>query len=71
MLLMPSDSRTCFKAVKEAIGEGKLTLDRINESVEKLLTLKVKYVTDNYDNYLDSSFLNNGDHEKIINKINN
>ena len=71
MLLMPSDSRTCFKAVKEAIDEGKLTIDRINESVEKLLTLKVKYVTDSYDTYLDSSFLNNGDHQKIIKKINN
>ncbi len=71
MLLMPSDSRTCFKAVKEALNEGKLTLDRINESVEKLLTLKVKYVTDSYDTYLDSSFLNNGDHQKIIKKINN
>ena len=69
ILLMPTSSRTCLKSVKAALEKGTITEERINESVRKILKLKYEKIEENYNNYLDSSYLNNNEHQEIIDKI--
>ncbi len=69
ILLMPSSSRTCLKSVKNAVDEGKIDEKRIDESVRKILKLKYEKIEKDYNNYLDSSYLNSKEHQDIINKI--
>ena len=66
ILLMPSSSRKCLKSVKDAIDKGIITEERINESVRKILKLKYEKLK---DEYLDKSYLNNKEHQEIIEKI--
>lgn len=40
MLLMPADLDEAVKGIEDAVKDGKITEDRINESVLKILTLK-------------------------------
>lgn len=69
ILLMPSSSRKCLKSVKDALKEGKITEEKIDESVRKILRLKIEKVEKNYNEYLDPSYLNSKEHQEIINKL--
>lgn len=69
ILLMPSSSRKCLKSVKDALNDGKITEERIDESVRKILRLKLEKIEKNYNDYLDPSYLNSKEHQEIINKI--
>lgn len=69
ILLMPSSSRKCLKSVKSAIEDGRVTEERIDESVRKILRLKIEKIEKNYNEYLDSSYLNSKEHQEIINKV--
>ena len=42
MLLMPQNMKATHKAIVDAVNSGEITEERINESVRKILTLKVK-----------------------------
>ncbi len=64
LLLMPDDLEKSIKVVKNKISE-----ERIDESVKKILSFKYKYI-DN-DNFLDRSYLGSEEHQKIIESINN
>lgn len=70
ILLMPSSSRQCLKSVKQAIEDGKIDEERIDESVRKILKLKYEYIEKDYDNYLPKEYLNNSEHQAIVDKIN-
>lgn len=41
IILMPADFKGAFEAVKEAVADGRLTEERINESVRRILELKM------------------------------
>lgn len=69
ILLMPSSSRKALATIKEAVANGTITEEQINESVRKILTLKYKYIVDDYNNYLPESTLNSNEHQEILNKI--
>lgn len=69
ILLMPSSSRTCLKSVQDAIKEGNVTEEQINESVRKILKLKYEKIEKDYNEYFDKSYLNSKEHQDIINKI--
>lgn len=69
ILLMPSSSRKCLASVKKAIEDGKITEERIDESVRKILKLKYEKIEDNYDNYLSKDYLNSEEHQEIVKKI--
>ena len=69
ILLMPVSSRVCLKSVQDAINNGNISEEQINESVRKILKLKYERIEDNYDDYLDKSYLGNQEHQNIINKI--
>lgn len=69
LLLMPSSSRKALATIKEAVEEGIITEEQINESVRKILTLKYKYIEEDYNNYLPESTLNSNEHQEILNKI--
>lgn len=43
MLLMPSDLSECYQAVLSAVQEGRITDDRIDESVVRILKMKYTY----------------------------
>ena len=58
-----------IKAFKEALNEGLISEERINESVEKILSLKDSTIKNNYNEYLDVSYLNSSEHQDIINSI--
>ena len=69
ILLYPTDSIEAFNSVKKSVNEGKISEDRINTSVRKILFYKYKYIKDNYDNYLDISNLNSEENINTINKV--
>ena len=69
ILLMPSSSRKCLKSVQNALKNGLITEERINESVEKILRLKYEKIVDNYDNYLPVEILGSKEHNSIIDKF--
>ena len=63
LLLMPNGSRNAIKYIKEAIDSNDVKVSQIDESVKKILTYKYKYLS---DNYLDKSYLNSTEHQKIL-----
>ena len=69
ILLMPSSSRECLKAIKKAVDEGIITEERIDQSVRKILKLKYENIEENYNVYLPSSYLNSESHQKVLEKI--
>ena len=69
LLLMPEDPVNAVKIIKEAVNEGLISEERINESVEKILSLKDSTIKNNYNEYLDVSYLNSSEHQDIINSI--
>ena len=71
ILLMPKSSKKCLKSVQDAVKNGTVTEEQINESVRKILELKYEYIEKDYDNYLDVSYLNSKEHQEIINRIKN
>ena len=69
ILLMPSNSKEALNFIKESISERTITEERINESVRKILKFKYERIEDTYNDYLDKSYLNNKEHQDILNKI--
>lgn len=69
ILLMPSSSRKALATIKEAVENGTIDEEQINESIRKILTLKYKYIVDDYNNYLPESYLNSKEHQEIFNEI--
>lgn len=69
ILLMPSSSRSALAALKKAVLEGRISEERINESVRKILTLKYEEIEDDYHTYLPNSYLNSKEHQDILAKI--
>lgn len=61
ILLMPNDAKEAIDIIKENIS-----IERIDESVKKILIFKYTYLK---DNILDESYLNNKEHQEIISKI--
>lgn len=62
LLLMPKDGINTINYIKNKISE-----DRINESVRKILKFKYKYLSD--DNALDETYLNSDGHKNVIQKV--
>ncbi len=69
ILLMPNGSKDALNTIRDAVNKGMISEDTINNSVRKILTLKYKYIEDDYGEYLDSSQLNSKAHQKIVNKV--
>ena len=69
LLLMSEDPVNAVKIIKEAVNGGLISEERINESVEKILSLKDSTIKNNYNEYLDVSYLNSSEHQDIINSI--
>ena len=63
ILLMPNNAYNAIKTIKENIS-----IDRINQSVKKILLFKYTYLN---DNVLDESYFNSLEHQNIINIIKN
>lgn len=69
ILLMPSSSRKALVAVKNAVGEGVISEERIDESVRKILKLKYEKISDDYNEYLSNEYLNSKEHQDILSRI--
>ena len=41
MLLMPEDFESAFQGVLQAVSDGRLTEERIDQSVERILRIKL------------------------------
>lgn len=67
ILLMPNGSTKTISLIKESISNGKITKERINQSLKRILTLKYKQLND--DNYLTKDYLGKQEHKDIIDKI--
>lgn len=63
ILLMPLDPIEALNDIKSAIENEEISIDQINNSVEKILDFKSKYIK---ENYLDKSFLSK-DYEVLNN----
>lgn len=63
ILLMPNDAKEAIQTIKNNIS-----IERIDESVKKILLFKYQYLN---DNVLDESYFNSLEHQEIINKIKN
>ena len=62
LLLIPSDGINTINIIKDKVSEN-----RINESVRKILKFKYDYL--DKDNFLDKSYLGSMEHAKIINLV--
>ena len=69
LLLMPPSPKVCLTSVINEIQKGNISIDRINESVRKILKLKYLKIDENYNNYLPKEFLNSNSHKKILNGV--
>lgn len=69
ILLMPSSSRKALVAVKNAVEEGVIGEERIDESVRKILKLKYEKISDDYNEYLSYEYLNSKEHQDILSRI--
>ena len=69
LLLMPPSPKVCLTSVINEIQKGNISIDRINESVRKILKLKYLKIDENYNNYLPKEFLNSNSHIKILNGV--
>lgn len=66
LLLMPIDFKRAISYVKESIDEGKISLEQIHTSLEKILTLKAKKLN---NVKLEREYLGSDLHKTIIEKI--
>ena len=62
LLLIPVDGINTISIIKD-----KVSVDRINESVRKILKFKYDYL--NKDNFLDKTYLGSEEHSKIISQV--
>ena len=62
ILLMPSSIESAVSLIKESINEGTISIDRINESVEKILRLKEKLPND----ILSKEELNKEEYKNLV-----
>lgn len=67
ILLMPNGSSKTISLIKESISNGKITEERINQSLRRILTLKYEQLND--DNYLSKDYLGKQEHKDIIDKV--
>ena len=71
ILLMPNGSKNALDSIKESVKKGLISEETINNSVKKILTLKYSKIADNYNEYLNESYLNSEEHQKVIDSITN
>ena len=43
IMLMPDDYKAAFKGIRDAVNDGTISMERLNESVLRILTLKEQY----------------------------
>lgn len=71
ILLMPLSLERAISYIKEDVANGIISEDRINASVQKILTFKYRKIEKKYDEYLPSSYLGSDAHQEIINRVYN
>lgn len=69
ILLMPNGSLDAINIICDAVNKGKISEERINEAVRRILALKEKYVIDHYDEYLDKDYLTGKEAEDLMNQF--
>ena len=67
LLLMPGSSKDTINSIVKSVNEGKISVDRINDAVTRILMLKYSSINDY--KYLDKSYLNNDSHKEVINRV--
>lgn len=71
ILLMPLSLSNAISYIKEDIQNGVISEDRINASVQKILTFKYRKIEGEYNNYLPVSILASEEHKNIVNRVYN
>lgn len=66
---MPSSSKECLEIIKKAVLTGRITEERIDASVKKILKLKYENIEKSYNDYLPSKYLNSKEHQDILKKV--
>ena len=69
ILLIPSSSKECLEIIKKAVLTGRITEERIDASVKKILKLKYENIEKSYNDYLPSKYLNSKEHQDILKKV--
>lgn len=67
ILLMPTFDINTINIIKNAISDGEISEEQINESVTKILELKYEYLFQ--ENKYDESYIGSKKHQEIIDKI--
>lgn len=67
ILLMPSSCNSAINLIKDSLNKGTITIDQINNSVEKILTLKYSHF---HNTYPDKSIIGSKEHQEIMAKLN-
>lgn len=70
VILMPNNPIKAKDIIVNLVENGKISEKRIDESVSKILEVKYRKIEENYDNYLDKSYLSSAEHKNILNKFN-
>lgn len=69
LILMPNDAKKTIEIVKNAVNDGTLTMERINESVRRILKVKEKYNILNGNACSSMDSFGSKEHKEIISKI--
>lgn len=69
MILMPEDPQAAFEAVLQAVKSGDISEARIDESVSRILSLKMKYDLGREKPFAPESLLGCEEHRKIIEQV--
>lgn len=69
ILLMPSSSRSALASIKSAVNSGRISEERIDESVRKILKLKYEKIEDSYNDYLPNTYLNSKSHQEVLSRV--
>ena len=58
-----------LEIIKKAVLTGRITEERIDASVKKILKLKYENIEKSYNDYLPSKYLNSKEHQDILKKV--
>jgi len=70
ILLMPEDPMEAYQAVLDAVTNGTISMERINESVLRILKLKLRYALSDTPVFYGKALLNSPLHQEILAKVN-
>lgn len=71
ILLRPSNPAEAYSAIIDAVGSGRISMQRLDDTVERILRIKIARSSDNpeYEPEDPEKILGNAEHQAVINEV--